>query len=68
MANTKQELIEQLKKQFWETIAKADALRNLAAAQRNEEDAARFVKRAEAEEEKAKGYLKQAQSLANSDL
>ena len=46
-----------------ETIAKAEALRNLAATQRSEQDAARFIKRAEAEEDKARDYLKQAEIL-----
>lgn len=68
MSSGKHQTIEQLKKQFWETIAKADALRNLATAQRTEQDAARFIQRAEVEEDKAKGYLKQAEILEKSDL
>lgn len=68
MSNNKHEIIEALKKQFWETMAKAEALRHLAATQRTEEDADRFIQRAEAEEAKAKGYLKQAEILEKVDL
>ena len=68
MADSKHETIQKLKKQFWETLANADALRNIAATQRNQEDAARFIQRAEAEEEKARGYLKQIEALENSEL
>ena len=68
MSHGKHETIEELKRQFWETMAKAEALRHLAATQHTEEDADRFIKRAEAEEAKAKGYLKQAQILEQADL
>ena len=68
MADSKHEAIQKLKKQFWETLAKADALRNIAATQRNQEDAARFIQRAEAEEEKARGYLQQIEALEESEL
>lgn len=68
MADSKHETIQKPKKQFWETLAKAEALRNLAATQRNQEDAARFILRAEAEEEKARGYLKQIEALEKSEL
>jgi hypothetical protein len=63
MPNNNQEVIEQLKKQFWEATAKADALRNLAATQRNQRDALRFIQRAEAEEANAKELLKQVEIL-----
>ena len=68
MPNNKQEAIEQLTKQFWEASAKADALRNLAASQRNQRDALRFIQRAEAEETKAKELLKQMKALERSKL
>jgi hypothetical protein len=68
MADSKHETIQKLKKQFWETLAKADALRNVAATQRNQEDAARFIQRAEAEEDKAREYLKQIEVLEQSEL
>lgn len=68
MLQDKHEAIEELKRQFWETMAKAEALRHLAATQRTAEEADRFVKRAEAEEAKAKGYLKQAEILEKADL
>ena len=67
MADSKHQTIRELKKQFWETTAKADALRNIASTQRNEEDAARFVKRAEVEEEKAREYLKQIEILERAE-
>jgi hypothetical protein len=68
MPNGKQEAIRQLKKQFWEATAKADALRNLAATQRNEQDSAHFIQRAQLEEDKAKGILKQIEILEKSEL
>lgn len=48
-------------------MAKTEALRNVAATQRNEQDSARFLQKAQAEEEKAKDYLKQAEILEQSD-
>jgi len=68
MADSKQQTIEQLKKQFWETSAKAEALRNIAATQHNREDVVRFIQRAEAEEEKAREYLKVIEVLEKSEL
>jgi hypothetical protein len=62
----KQDAIQQLKKQFWETMSKAEALRNIAATQHGEEDAARFIRRAEAEEDRAKGFLREAEILEKS--
>ena len=48
-------------------MARAEALRNIAASQRNEEDAARFIQRAKVEEDRAKEFMKQAEDLAKSD-
>ena len=67
MPSDKNEAIQQLNKQFWETMARAEALRNIAASQRNEEDAARFIQRAKMEEDRAKEFMKQAEDLAKSD-
>ena len=67
MADGKHQTFQELKKQFWETTAKADELRNIAATQRKKEDAERFAKRAEVEEEKARGYLKQIEILERAE-
>ena len=67
MPDGRQETIRRLKQFFWQTMAKAEALRNVAATQRNEQDSARFLQKAQAEEEKAKDYLKQAEILEQSD-
>ena len=68
MPNGKHEAVKLLKKQFWETVAKAEALRNLAATQHSEQDAARFTQKAQVEEDKAQGYLRQIKTLERSDL
>ncbi len=44
-------------------MAKAEALRNIAATLRSEEDAARFIQRAKVEEDRAKGLLREAEVL-----
>jgi len=49
-------------------MAKADALRNVAATLRSAEQVARLIQKAEVEETKAKGFLKQAETLSKSDL
>jgi hypothetical protein len=67
VSTDKNEAVQQLNKQFWETMARAEALRNIAASQRNEEDAARFIQRAKMEEDRAKEFMKQAKDLAKSD-
>ncbi|HEV2699640.1 MAG TPA: hypothetical protein VGU90_16735 [Terriglobales bacterium] len=66
MSTDKNEAVQQLNKQFWETMARSEALRNIAASQRSEEDAARFIQRAKAEEDRAKEFMKQAEDLAKS--
>ncbi len=67
MSDGKKEAIDQLKRQFWDTMARADALRNVAATLRSEEQGVRFIQRAETEEKKAKEFLRQAESFAKSD-
>jgi hypothetical protein len=63
MPNGNDETIRRLKNLFWESMAKAEALRNIAATQRNDETAAEFMERAQAEEKKAKCYLDEAERL-----
>lgn len=67
MPNGKAETIRHLKNLFWETMAKAEALRNIAATQRSEATATQFLERAQAEEDKAKRYLAEAERLEQSD-
>jgi hypothetical protein len=67
MPDGREETIRRLKQLFWQTMAKAEALRNVAATQRDEQEAARFLEKANLEEARAKDYLSQAEKLEQSD-